>query len=184
MSSSDFLRRLVTALDAAGIPHMITGSFASTHHGSPRSTQDIDVVIEPTPQALDTLLASLHDAEYYVDPDTARDALATRSQFNIIDIATGWKADLIVRKDRPFSREEFSRRQAVVLLGTSTFVASVEDAIISKLEWAKLGDSERQLRDVAGMLAVRGQALDRAYVEHWVQSFGLEDVWERARGAQ
>jgi hypothetical protein len=183
VSAADFLRRLVSALDRANVAHMIAGSFASTHHGVPRATQDIDVVVDPTPAALDVLLAELSPLEYYVDADTARDALATRGQFNIIDLATGWKADLIIRKDRDFSREELARRQPVVLLGVSTFVSTAEDAIVAKVEWAKVGDSERQLRDVAGMLSVLGESLDLAYIERWIVALGLEDTWRRVRPA-
>jgi hypothetical protein len=180
--SADLLRRIVTLVEAAGIPYMVAGSFASTHHGAPRATQDIDVVIDPTADALDALLASLSDVEYYVDPDTARDALRRRSQFNVIDIATGWKVDLVIRKDRAFSIEELRRRERATMLGVDVYVATAEDAILSKLEWAKRGDSERQLRDVAGMIAVCGSSLDTAYIEEWVDPIGVRAQWDRVRG--
>jgi hypothetical protein len=148
----------------------------------PRSTQDIDVVIDPSASSLDAFLAALLPADYYLDSDAAHDALRRRSQFNIIDMETGWKVDLIVRKARPFSVEEFRRREAAELFGTKVYLATAEDSIIAKLEWAKLGDSERQLRDVAGIMSVRGAALDRAYIEHWVAALGLEDQWSRVQG--
>ena len=85
MSAADILRRMVEKLDAAGVPHMVAGSFASTYHGVPRSTQDVDIVVDPTPAALDDFLSSLPDTEYYVDADVARDALTRRSQFNVIE---------------------------------------------------------------------------------------------------
>jgi hypothetical protein len=179
VSAGDLLRRLVAALDAAGIPHMVAGSFASTYHGVPRSTQDIDVVIDPSPASLDGFVASLSPDDYYVDADAARDALRHRSMFNVIDMETGWKVDLVVRKARPFSEEEFRRRQPAELFGVRVFLATVEDSIVAKLEWARMGDSERQLRDVAGMIAVRGDSLDRAYVERWVSSLGLTELWKR-----
>ncbi len=158
---------------------MVAGSFASTYHGVPRSTQDIDVVIDPTPSSLEVFLASLPEEDYYVDADAAREAFRRRSQFNLIDMATGWKVDLIVRKSRPFSIEEFRRRQPAELLGTRVFVATAEDSILSKLEWAKLGDSERQLRDVAGIIAVRAGTLDFPYLERWIAELDLAEQWER-----
>jgi hypothetical protein len=182
VSAGDLLRRLVNKLDAAGIPHMVAGSFASTYHGVPRATQDIDIVIDPSLAALDTFLADLPDADYYVDADAAYDALKRRSQFNVVDMATGWKVDLIVRKARPFSIEEFRRRQPAELFGVNVFVATAEDSIIAKLEWAKLGDSERQLRDVTGILNVRGSTIDRVYVEYWVTELGVTDHWDRVKG--
>lgn len=181
MSGSDFLARLVALLGGAEIPHMVAGSFASTFHGVSRATQDIDLVIDPAGAALETFLASLDPDGYYVDADTARDALRRRSQFNVIDMATAWKADLIIRKARPFSIEEFARRQPAELMGVRTYVATAEDSIISKLEWAKQSDSTRQLRDVAGIVATRANALDFDYLEHWVRNLALEAEWTRAR---
>lgn len=181
MSAGDFLARLTALLDAAGIPYMVAGSFASTFHGVARATQDLDLVVDPSGAALDSFLASLDPDTYYADPDTAREALRLRSQFNVIDMTTGWKADLIIRKARPFSVEELARRQPIELMGTRTFVATAEDSIISKLEWAKQSDSTRQLRDVAGIVAMRGDALDLAYIERWVSALGLETEWARAR---
>ena len=179
--SSDFLGRIVSALGAANIPHMVVGSFASTFHGVPRATHDIDIVVEADRAKLDQLLAALSDELYYLDHDAAREALTLRSQFNVIDMATGWKADLIVRKARPYSIEELARRQPAMLMGIATFVASAEDVIISKLEWAKLGSSERQLQDAAGVVKTRAGDLDTIYIEHWVDALDLREQWARAR---
>lgn len=101
--------------------------------------------------------------------------------FNIIDMRTAWKVDLVIRKNRPFSREELARRSELDILGVVVPTASAEDTIIAKLEWAKQGESERQLRDVVGILRVRGENLDRAYIERWVEDLGLAEQWERAR---
>jgi hypothetical protein len=94
-------------------------------------------------------------------------------------MATGWKVDLIVRKARAFSLEEFRRREAAELFGTRVFVATAEDSIIAKLEWAKLGDSERQLRDVSGIISVRSPALDYDYIERWIAELDLGEQWKR-----
>jgi hypothetical protein len=160
---------------------MIAGSFASTFHGIARATQHLDLVVDPTSAALETFLASVSPDVYHVDSDTARDALQRRSQFNVIDMGTAWKADLIIRKARAFSIEEFARRQSVELMGTRTYIATAEDSIIAKLEWAKQSDSTRQLRDVAGIVAIREHALDLDYVERWVRALSLEAEWARVR---
>lgn len=112
--------------------------------------------------------------------EAARDAIRRRSQFNIIDIKTGWKADLVIQKQRPFSIEELRRRERVTILGHEIYVASAEDTIIAKLEWAREGQSERQLRDIAGIIQVKGAALDTEYIERWVSELGLADVWQAA----
>ncbi len=177
------LDRLVRLLDGSHVPFMIAGSFASTAHGLPRTTQDLDVIIDPSDvQALDALVYSMSPGEYYVDADVARDALRRRSMFNVVDHASGWKIDFIVRKDRPFSREEFARRMPMPLLGVPVFIASPEDTVVAKLEWSQSsGGSERQRRDVAGILATMGAQLDRAYVERWVSELDLQGEWERAQ---
>jgi hypothetical protein len=159
---------------------MVAGSFASTVHGAPRTTQDIDLVIEPSATSLAVFLAALPHSAYYVSDEAARDALARRGMFNVIDLATGWKADLIIRKARPFSIEEFGRRKPARMLGVDVFVASAEDTILTKLEWSQLsGGSERQLADARGVLQVAGNALDRDYVERWARALGVEELWRR-----
>jgi hypothetical protein len=157
---------------------MIAGSFASAAHGLPRATQDLDIVIDPTPDALESLLSALPQEIYYVDPDVARDAFRSRGMFNVIDHATGWKIDFILRKNRAFSKEEFTRRRSVRLLGVNVFMASAEDTILAKLEWSQAcGGSERQRRDIAGIVATLGDALDYSYVEGWLDKLGLKDEW-------
>ena len=132
------LARLVAIIDGAGVPFMIAGSFASTAHGLPRTPQYLDIVIvPPTPEALEALVGAISPSEYYVDVDAARDAMRRRSMFNVIDNASGWKVDFIVRKDRPFSRAELARRMPMMLLGVAVFVASPEDTIVAKLEWSR-----------------------------------------------
>lgn len=176
-----FLGRIISALDSAGVPHMLAGSFASGVHGTPRSTQDIDLVIDPTFATLDRFLAAMKGPDVYLDPDVARDEFKRRSQFNVIDTATFWKADLIFRKGRPFSRSEMDRRIPTQVLGVDAFVASAEDTVLTKLEWSKLGESERQLRDVRGILDVKGDSLDLAYIERWLDDLGVRELWERIR---
>ncbi|HEY7771515.1 MAG TPA: hypothetical protein VIB55_25320, partial [Longimicrobium sp.] len=107
MTPGDLFRRVLAALDASGIPHMLTGSFASSYHGAPRATQDIDLVISPTAEQVRSFVKLLPKAEYYVSETAAMEAIQSQGKFNVIDLASGWKIDLIVCKSRAFSREEF-----------------------------------------------------------------------------
>ncbi len=113
--------------------------------------------------------------------DSALEAPANGSQFNVIDQETGWQADPILIKQRPFSRTEFDRRTLGSVMGVRAIVASREDSILSKLEWASKSGSDRQLRDVAGVLSV-GTELDLEYIEHWVAALDLTKYWEQAQG--
>jgi hypothetical protein len=179
------LLRVIRLLDEIGIPYMVTGSVASSHHGRPRATHDADVVIDPSPEALDRLVRELAGLGFYVDAGRARDALVRRRQFNVIDTESAWKIDLIIRKDRAFSREEFGRRrEAEISDGIRAMLASPEDSVLSKLEWAKKGGgSERQLADVAGVVEVE-RHLDRGYIARWARELEVLDLWERLIGGR
>jgi len=162
---------------------MVTGSFASSFHGTPRASQDIDLVVAPTADQLRELTRSLVSSEYYVSEQSALDALRRRGMFNVIDPSTGWKADLIIRKDRPFSLEEFRRREVAEIAGMRMTVATPEDVILAKLEWSKAGGSARQIEDAAGILRIRGPELDQAYLERWISELDVRAQWEEARRA-
>ncbi len=177
MSLSEFLARILGILDAAETPYMLTGSLAASFHGAPRATQDVDLVIETDRASVARLTSAFDSAGLYVSPEAALEAIRLQGQFNVIDSGTGWKADLVIRKDRPFSREEFGRRQPVKLLDRQVFIVSAEDLIIAKLEWAKKGQSERQLKDVAGIVKLQGDELDRAYLARWIEALELSDLW-------
>ena len=177
MSAVSLLRTVVAALDAAGIPFMLTGSLAAACHGAGRATMDVDLVVAATADQLRALVASLTRADLYVSSEAALDALAHESIFNVVDTVSGWKADLIVRKGRPFSQAEFERRRPIEFEGIRLWVATVEDTIIAKLEWARLGGSARQLEDVAALVRVTGDRLDRAYLDRWIAELGIQQQW-------
>lgn len=183
MTQGEFLTHLAACLEAAGIPFMVAGSHSSSYHGQARATNDVDLVIDPTPEQLDHFLTLLGD-RYYVSPEAARQALQGRSIFNIIDFAAGWKADLIVRKDRQFSVEEFRRRQLGTLHGRFLPIASPEDVILTKLEWNGITPSERQVQDAYRVIVVQGPRLDREYLRKWAPTLGvaeqLEELLRRA----
>lgn len=175
------IARVAELLETAGIPYMLTGYFASGFHGAPRASQDVDFVIAPVLGTLQRFLKLLPEEEYYVSRDAALQAYSTESLFNVVDFASAWKIDFIIRKSRPFSREEFERRTTATLGDAEITVATAEDVLIAKLEWAKLTESERQLEDAAGILRVQGDALDDTYVGKWVQALGLERQLDVAR---
>ena len=181
MNLPEVLPRIISILEGAGIPYMLTGSFASMVHGAPRSTQDIDLVVAATADKLAILIATLPPSEYYAELDAALEALRHESMFNVIDLKTGWKIDLIILKSRAFSIEEFGRRQRIEIQGFSLFAARAEDVIIAKLEWAKLGQSRRQIEDIIKIMQTQGDILDDAYLQKWVTELSLQEQWRDAR---
>ena len=181
MKIEDFVRRVRALLETAGVPYMLTGSVASSVYGIPRSTNDVDFVIAPTREQISVLVSLCKRVGLYASLEEAAAALKARTQFNVIDFANTWKADLIIRKVREFSVTEFERRSEVELESVKLMVASPEDVLIAKLEWAKLGGSERQLSDAAGILQEQGEALDLPYIERWVDSLSLQEQWRVVR---
>ncbi len=181
MSIQDVLQRITSTLDQAGIAYMLSGSFASAYHGAARSTQDIDFVIHASSKQLRSFIEALPVSEYYADLDSALEAHQRQSMFNVIDQASGWKIDFVNRKSRSYSREEFRRRQRVTLHGVAVFMTTAEDAVISKLEWAKRTQSGRQIEDVAAILRVRWDALDDSYLEKWITELDLKREWDDAQ---
>lgn len=180
MSMPALLASVVDALNRAQIAFMLTGSMAAAWHGAGRATLDIDLVIDPRPDQIGAFLAAIAGPELYVSEAAAREAIADKTMFNVVDTATGWKVDLIIRKSRPFSRVEFDRRQPMDFDGLQLWVTSLEDLIVAKLEWAKLGNSARQVEDVSAMLRIAGRDIDAAYLERWIDALDLQQQWQIA----
>lgn len=176
------LREICARLEAHGIPFMVVGSLAALVHGRARTTQDFDLVIEASEAPLRAFVRGLPEDRFYASEEAASEALRDGSMFNVIDLQTGWKADLVLRKSRAFSKEEFERRREVEVLGLRLPVATVEDVVVAKLEWSKLGGSSRRQReDVEALLRHAAERLDVDYVERWVRELGLEDEWRALR---
>ena len=148
MTSANLFNRVPNALEHAHVPYMLTGSIASSVHGTPRATHNVDIVIAPDRDSLSVLFDSLSESEYYVSREAALAALSSEGQFNVIDFTTGWKIDFIILKSTPFGRDAFPRRLTMELEGIPLSIASAEDVLVSKLDWARRTSSERQLAAV------------------------------------
>ena len=166
--------RLVSYLDEAGIPYMVVGSVASTLYGEPRSTLDVDMVVDPTPQSLRRLMQALPEEDYYFDEGAAMEALNLQRMFNVLDQQEILKLDLIVRKSGTYDAVAFKRRVRMEIGGVSLFFASAEDTILAKLRWSQATDSERQLRDIQGVIRVMDDDLDWTYLDAWAEQLGVE----------
>ncbi|MDA7978225.1 MAG: hypothetical protein MPJ50_05580 [Pirellulales bacterium] len=179
MSEGDFFRYLIAQLERHRLAYMVSGSVASSFHGEPRTSFDIDIVVEGTVDQIAGLCREL-DARCYVSPNAAQTAVREHGMFNVIDSQSGIKADLILRKDRPFSEMEFQRRQQVEICGVSAFLVSAEDSILSKLEWANFGESDRQYRDALNIATGESKTqLDLSYLRHWAEQLNVADALAR-----
>lgn len=172
-SLEEVLSLVATKLEECGIEYMIAGSFASNFYGIPRATQDADVVVEINAPAIDRLSRTLGEA-FYFDAEGAKELLKLGVMLNAVHYETGFKIDIIVRKNRQFSQEEFRRRKLASFVGRQCWFATAEDTILAKLEWSKMGESERQFNDAVNIAKVQGKNLDLAYLRHWAADLQVE----------
>jgi hypothetical protein len=178
ITQRESLHRLIELLEKIGIPYMVGGSVSSSVHGRPRATRDTDMIIDPGEDQLRQFL-DLLGPSYYVSREAVLDALHHRTMFNIIDLEGGWKIDLIIRKDRPFSRQEFERRRQIHVAGQTIWIVSPEDTILSKLEWVKGRESDVQYSDVLGVAIAQWGNLDLEYLHEWARQLDIEDLLVR-----
>ncbi len=180
IETGEVFRRISVQLNDAGVAYMLVGSFASSYYGVLRSTQDIDLVISANPEQITQLVRQLQAMDYYAESSAALEALKRQSMFNVIDNKTGWKIDLMIRKSTSFGQEAFRRRRPVEFQGVELSITSPEDLVIAKLEWAKIGGSQLQIRDVATLLKKRWDSLDHVYLKKWLDELSLAEPWQNA----
>jgi len=177
--------RILEVLDLLEIEYLVGGSLASSAHGIPRATRDVDFIVQLHANHVDEF-ARLLGTDFYVDGQTIRDALALGRSFNVIHFATSYKFDFFPAGTDPFKRTELQRRMFVesAPLGGEPVewaVATAEDTILSKLSWFRAGGetSERQWNDLRGVLRMSGSHLDRDYLAAWAPRLGVADLWQR-----
>jgi hypothetical protein len=176
---------VIDALEALGVAYHIGGSVASSAQGVARATLDVDIVAALQLQHARPLAQRLAGA-FYVDEDMIREAIVHSSCFNVIHLETMLKVDLFVLSARPYDRQAFARRQPDTLEeapdAREVFLCTPEDTVLNKLEWFRMGGevSERQWRDVIGVLRVQQGHLDEHYLRRWAADLGLTDLLERA----
>lgn len=182
MSQSELLIRVVRVLETCGIEYMVTGSVASSLHGQPRSTHDIDLVVRMVDTDIPSLTQAFPAPEFYLSEGAMRDAIQQRSTFNLLSMKDGDKVDFWLLTDAPFDQSRFSRRTEEEYRGVRLRVPTPEDTILAKLAWAKQsGGSEKQFSDAVGVYEVHRATLDEAYLDVWAQSLDVLPMLARLR---
>lgn len=172
-------------LEQLDIPYHVGGSVASSAHGMYRASADIDFVIDPTREQLETLAEAM-ESKFYVSRAAIEEAFSSRSTFNAVHDETSFKIDFFIKGPTPFDAEELRRsiRQTIGdEPGHAVFLKSPEDTVLRKLEWFRRGGevSERQWQDVLSILAAARGQLDETYLAHWSRELHIADLLDRAR---
>lgn len=180
MAPEDLLRVIRDICDRLEITYAVVGSTATIAYGEPRFTNDIDVVLRLSATQIDGFCAAFPEADFYISRSAVERAVTKSFQFNVIHPASGLKIDFIVASDSPFDQSRLSRRRELpVLADGPAWFASPEDVILKKMVYHKAGGSDKHLRDIAGVLRIQGDELDREYVTHWAGELAVQDVWEQ-----
>lgn len=178
--------KVTDVFEKLGVPYLIAGSLASTLYGMVRTTQDSDIVAEMRPEHLQVFVSALQ-GEFYLDEEMIADAIQHKSSFNIIHRETMFKVDVFIPSPRPFLQAQLGRAQRQTFSLSSEIsakFASPEDTILSKLEWYRMGGevSERQWRDIVGVLKTQAGELNLDYLRQWAAELHITDLLERALG--
>lgn len=175
----EFVKLIASRLDSVDIPYMMTGSMAMAVYSVPRMTRYVELVVEIKPVDVDKIV-DLFSEDCYIDRDSVRQAVDAHSMFNIIHNQWVVKADLIIRKNEEYRREEFARRQKIVIGDMTISVVSAEDLILSKLVWGKKSQSELQLLDVRQIISAVSE-LDWKYMRKWAVVLGVDALLEKVK---
>ncbi len=175
---------VIDILEDLGTRYHLGGSFASAVHGVPRQTMDADIVVDLDAGRVARLVDRLKN-DFYVDSEIAADAVSRRGSFNAIHLESGFKVDFFVKGDSGFDESELERSELQQITDDpprSVYVKTAEDTVLRKLQWYTAGGgvSDRQWRDVLGVIMTGGEGIDRSYVRAWADRLDLTDVLERA----
>jgi hypothetical protein len=175
--------KVTEVLEKLGIPYLISGSLASTLYGMVRTTQDADIVADMRAEHIQPFVTSLQN-EFFMDEEMIAESIQRNSSFNIIHRETMFKVDVFIPRPRPFHQSQLARAQRQTFPAdpeVSARFSSAEDTILSKLEWYRLGGevSERQWRDVLGILKTQAETLDLEYLRQWAKELKVSDLLEK-----
>ena len=180
MTEQDLLLDCLRRLNSRDLAYMLTGSMASNAWGIPRTTHDLDFVLQLPPSHVSRFVEAFASTDFFVDEAMIRSAYQPPYQFNVIHVPSALKVDFWMLKPNAFEREMFRRKVKDTWLGETVWMATAEDVVLHKLHWNRLTPSDRQLGDVAGVVAVQRDRLDKSYLRHWAARLGVAGELEDA----
>ena len=116
MTERELLLDCLRRLNRTGVAYYLTGSMASNYWGIPRTTHDLDFVVQ-LPAAAVSRIVEEFSGDFHIDEVAVRAAAAPPHQFNAIDTRSALKVDFWLLGSGPFDQEIFRRRIGVTLFG-------------------------------------------------------------------
>ncbi len=181
----DALRKVTSVFASLGIDYAVGGSFASSVYGEARATRDVDLIAAVAGRHAQALVSAL-GSEFYADLDQISAAIRTQGSFNLVHLDSMSKIDVYVVWRTEFGQAQLTRRRQTHV-GTAAplglYITSPEDTVLAKLDWYRQGGavSDRQWRDVLGVLRVQGSSLDWGYLRDWAGRLELTNLLQHAR---
>ena len=187
MNPPDLLIALKPVIDVfaqLSISYYIGGSVASSLYGMSRATMDVDIIADIKKYHVQKLVTLL-ESKYYIDADMIFAAIQSSSSFNIIHLDTAYKIDIFIFKDEPHLQNALERKVKDSIDSEHDFecyFSTPEDIIIAKLIWFEQGGriSERQWKDILGVIKVQSHNLDFEYLKRWSEKLGIFDLLNHA----
>jgi hypothetical protein len=179
MPQPQLLEKVISALNNSRVDYMITGSIVSSLQGEPRSTHDVDIVINIQTDAIQNLVNIFLAPRFYISKESIDEAIEHKTMFNLIDTTDGDKIDFWILTEEEFDKSRFARKLEENVYGFIMKISAPEDTILAKLRWAKLsGGSEKQFTDALRVYEVQYDNLDIVYINAWAEQLQVTEMWE------
>lgn len=178
----ELMQLAASLFEQLGVPYRIVGSMASMAYSEARFTNDIDILVDLKEDQIESIVNAFPSPQFYVSPPAIKSAIRDRRQFNVIHVSSGLKLDIIQRKDTPFGNLDITQGQRLKSDGYyDAWFASPENVILMKLKYYHDGGSEKHLRDIASILLIQDQRIDRQYLTEWAEHLGVTAEWDLVR---
>lgn len=178
MNFEEVVLEVIEILNRMEIPYFLTGALAVDYYGEPRTTHDIDLVIEISKKDINVMIKNFQN-DFFISEESIKVAIQEKSMFNAVHKETGFKVDFWMLGDDAFSKEMFTRRIKTRVLGTEMSLPTAEDVVIAKLEWFKTSDIDKHYFDALGIYRIQGENLDIEYVTRWCSKKSIIKIWEK-----
>lgn len=182
MPQQELLKQVLSILNENHIDYMVTGSIVSSIQGEPRTTHDVDILVNIKSEHVSALLKAFSPPKFYLSEIAIKEALVHKSMFNLIDTEEGTKIDFWILSNGAFDKSRFERKYEESVLGTKMKISKPEDTILAKILWAKLsGGSEKQFTDALRVYEIQYLNLDLQYITRWSNHLDIDELWEKLK---